>query len=275
MKTGLQAMTMDQVRAAAPSVFADRPWDGVSARYAFIPTVNVVEALVTEGWNVMAARQQKTRVEGREDFTKHVIRFRRPDGPVAVGDVFPEIVLTNSHDRGSAYQMFAGLFRLVCGNGMIVSDATFGRISVRHSGKVIDEVLGGAGEIGKTVPMILDSVKEMQAIDLSPNERGIFARAALALKYEENPPFNPTALLAPRRYGDTKTDLWATFNTIQENVIRGGIRYNAPAFRDEEGNFHPARRARTRGVNGINEDTRLNRALWTLTEEMRKLKGNH
>ena len=46
----------------------------------------------------------------------------------------PEVVLLNSHDKGSAYQLHCGLFRLVCSNGMVVSDATFARISTKHSG---------------------------------------------------------------------------------------------------------------------------------------------
>ena len=44
--TRLVSMTLDQVRAAAPSVFADHPWEGVSERYAFIPTSSVVESLI-------------------------------------------------------------------------------------------------------------------------------------------------------------------------------------------------------------------------------------
>jgi hypothetical protein len=40
----------------------------------------------------------------------------------------------NSHDKSSAYQLHCGLFRLVCTNGMVVSDGTFQRISIKHSG---------------------------------------------------------------------------------------------------------------------------------------------
>ncbi|OPY66766.1 MAG: hypothetical protein A4E63_02445 [Syntrophorhabdus sp. PtaU1.Bin050] len=109
----LVSMTLDQVRVAAPSVFADHPWEGVSERYAFIPTGSVVESLIAEGWNITTARQQRVLLQDRKEFTRHMLRFRRDDAlTLAVGDVFPEIVLSISHDRGSAYRMDAGLFRL-------------------------------------------------------------------------------------------------------------------------------------------------------------------
>jgi Domain of unknown function (DUF932) len=35
-------------------------------------------------------------------------------------------------DKSSAYQLHCGLFRLICTNGMVVSDGTFQRISIKH-----------------------------------------------------------------------------------------------------------------------------------------------
>ena len=54
-------------------------------------------------------------------------------------------------------------------------------------------------------------------------------------------------------------------NVVQENVIKGGIRapYNPRA----------TRRSSMRSVKGIDQDVRLNRALWQLAERMAELKG--
>lgn len=268
-------LTLDQVRQHAPSVFADRPWEGVSHRYSFIPTISVVQSLITEGWSITDARQQRVLLQDKTNFTRHILRFRRDDAvALHVGDVYPEVVLINSHDRGSAYQMHAGLYRLVCSNGLVVDDGTFARLSIRHSGRVIDDVRHGADNIIREVPRILTDVKEMQAIELVPNEREVFAKAALALRFDDSVSVQPYQALVPKRYGDDKTDLWTTFNVIQENLIRGGIRYAVPAHTNEEGMRVPARRARTREVKSIREDTKLNKALWTLAEEMKRLKYN-
>lgn len=265
-------LTLDQVRVAAPSVFADRPWHGVSERYAFIPTASVVESFLAEGWDVTAARQQRVLLEDRKEFTRHILRFRRNDSlALRVGDVFPEVVLVNSHDRGSAYQMHAGLYRLVCSNGLIVDDGTFSRLSIRHSGNVLDDVRKGADDIIREVPRIMGEVRDMQTIELTLEERDVFAKAAISLRFDAIP-VEPYQVLARRRYGDDARDLWTTFNVIQENLSKGGLKYVIPAHRNEEGLPVRPRRARTREVKSIKEDTRLNKALWTLAEEMKRLK---
>lgn len=268
-------LTLDQVRVAAPSVFADRPWEGVSNRYSFIPTISVVESLLTEGWSITDARQQRVLLQDKTNFTRHILRFRHNESlALHVGDVFPEVVLINSHDRGSAYQMHAGLYRLVCSNGLVVDDGTFERLSIRHSGRVIDDVRQGADNIIQEVPRILTDVKNMQAIELTQNEREVFGKAALALRFDDSVSVQPYQALVPKRYGDGSTDLWTTFNVIQENIMRGGLSYTIPTHTNEEGIRVPARRAMTRQVKSIREDTRLNKALWTLAEEMKRLKSN-
>jgi hypothetical protein len=62
-------------------------------------------------------------------------------------------------------------------------------------------------------------------------------------------------------------DLWTTFNKVQENVVRGGLR---GVRRDETGR---SRRVRSRAINGIDQHIRLNQALWTLSQHMANLKA--
>lgn len=266
-------MSLDQVRQIAPSVFAEEPWHEVSDRYTFIPTIKVVEALLSEGWEIMKAVQNRVRIEEKREFTKHVIRFRRPGTDLVVGDIFPEIVVGNAHDRGSAYHVDGGLFRLACLNGMVVDEGTFARQCIRHSGTVIDEVRRGIDYFVKEIPKIGYEVEKMREITLTPNEQGVFAKAAMNLRFEENQIKNINAdyVLQPKRYADQSNDLWTTFNVVQENLTKGGIHYVNPAHHDDEG-WHPRRRATTREVKGINEDTKLNKALWSLAAEMKKLK---
>ncbi len=267
-------LTLDQVHQLAPSVFATQAWNGVSEKYQFIPTITIVESLLTEGWQIMKAVQSTTRIEGKQEFTKHLLRFRRPGMDLMVGDVFPEIVMVNSHDRGSAYQLHAGLYRLACSNGLVVDDCQFSRLSIRHSGRgIIDEIRFGADEIVRAIPEITREVQIMKAIELTPDEKGIFARAAMPLKFEENSPVKPKQLLRVHRNEDKENDIWSTYNVIQENMIKGGLRYETPPRRDDEtGRYIPARRQRTREIKGISEDMKLNKSLFTLANEMKRLK---
>ncbi|NBW19567.1 MAG: DUF932 domain-containing protein, partial [Caulobacteraceae bacterium] len=55
---------------------------------------------------------------------------------LAVGDTFPEVVLVNANDGSSAYKLMAGVFRLVCLNGMVVAERQTGQVSVHHKGDI-------------------------------------------------------------------------------------------------------------------------------------------
>lgn len=264
-------LTDEQIRAVAPSIFAEAQHSSRSARYAYIPTAEVLTGLRREGFHPYMVTQGGSRDEEKRAFTKHMLRLRHESqGEVMVGDSFREIVLVNSHDGTSSYQLMAGLFRLVCSNGMIVgAGGGFDEVRVKHSGNVQQLVIEGCVEILNRLPEVSEKVREWHGLALTAPEQQAFASAALALKYdEEAAPFEAEKLLTLHRREDEKPSLWNTLNTVQENVIRGGIGY---ILRDEEGRRKQIRR--TREVQGIGDNVRLNRALWTLAEEMRKIKG--
>jgi len=68
--------TMDQLRAVAPSIFAEQPAGKVSERYGFVPTVSVVEELRDRGLRPVFAGQTLSRDVDNRPFAKHLIRFR-------------------------------------------------------------------------------------------------------------------------------------------------------------------------------------------------------
>jgi hypothetical protein len=251
----------------APSIFAAQPWERMSSKYTFIPTINIVDQMRAEGFQPVAAIQSRTRIEGKQDFTKHLIRFRdvrQGDAPAirTLGTIYPELVLTNSHDGASAYKLDAGLFRLVCTNGMVVSEGNVSQINVRHSGDA-SGIIEASYDIVKEFPAVLESVEQFAALRLTAPQQQAYANAALSLRYDDGEaPIAPQQLTRVRRAEDRDATLWNTFNTVQENLTQGGVRGHNPETQ---------RRVRTRAVTGISENTRLNKALWQLTEEMRKL----
>lgn len=250
----------DQIMGAAPSVFAVSAHASRSHRYTHIPTIDVVNGLRREGFEPFMACQAKSRIEGKEAFTKHLLRFRR-QGQIN-GDEANEIILVNSHDGTSSYQMLAGCYRFVCHNGLICGE-THDDFRVRHSGDVVGNVIEGAFHVLDEFERV-DAAKDgMKRIDLRPEHQQAFARAALQLRYDpdEEAPIEPRQLNEARRVDDRGADLWRTFNRVQENLLRGGLR----------GRTGNGRRTTTREVRGVSENVRLNRALWTLAEEMARL----
>jgi hypothetical protein len=274
IKRNAEPLSEDRMRQLAPSIFADDKHDSRSARYTYIPTIDVVRGLVKEGFHPVAVRQSNTRDESRADFTKHMIRFRRDGAQYsAVGQTLPEVVLVNSHDGTSSYQLDAGLFRLVCLNGMVVNSGALAHIKVPHKGDVLGQVIEGAFEVIDSSVKALEAPREWSQLQLAPPERAALAEAAHVLRFADaegnvSTPIKPDQLLHARRFDDRQNDLWTTFNAVQENVIRGGL----SAWGRNETTGRP-RRVTTREVKGIDQDIRLNKALWTLAERMAQIKA--
>lgn len=266
-----EPLTNDMLRAAVPSIFATEAHESRSARFAPVPTVTVLDGLRAEGFEPFSAVQAHTRVEGKAEFTKHMVRLRHRSLSNTAGDSF-EIVLVNANDGTSAYQMIPGFFRFVCENGLMTGE-TFGEVKVRHSGNAIGEVIEGAYYVLQDAPRVAEQVTEWKGTRLQEAEQQALAEAAHVLRFPKAgnegaalAPIDPAALLRPRRSADRATDLWTTMNVVQENVVKGG---QTGLVRNAEGRLQ---RRTTREVAGIDQSRSLNRALWLLTERMAALK---
>ena len=253
----------DQIRSVAPSIFAEAPHDSRSERYSYIPTSAVLEKLRGNGFQPFMVGQTRVRSEDRREFTKHMLRLRHAS-QTADKEAY-EVILLNSHDGTSSYQMLAGMFRFVCMNGMVCGDVVED-VRIPHKGDVADRVVEGAFDVLDGADLVREVRDDMRALTLNPGEEQAYARAALQLRWdtEEAPaPVTEDAVLRARRWDDKGTDLWSTFNRVQENMLKGGL----------EGRNRSGRRTTTRAVMGIDQGVKLNRALFTLAEEMKRLKG--
>lgn len=262
--------SLDEAIRLVPALAACGGHSSRSDRYEQIPTVAVIAALQHEGFQIYGLQHSSVRAPDREGFQKHLVRLRKnnPASP-KVGDFVPELVLFNSHDGSCAYQLIAGIMRFICENGMVVGEK-WGSIRVKHHGEnTISKVIEGSYEVLETFSTVVENIEAMRQITLEEPEQEAFAKSAMALRYqdEEKAPVTPLALLAPRRHEDKGNDLWHVYNRIQENVTKGGIRGRTT---DHQGHL---RRATLRPINGIDGSLALNRALWTLAEEMAALKG--
>ena len=202
-----------------------------------------------------------------------------------VGSTRAEMILQNAHDGSRAYRIDAGLYRLVCRNGLTVADVDFAHVSIRHMDVSADAFAKAAQSVAENTPRMLEAVAKWQpaldsqagpvgalepvakwqAVQLPQSARVEFARRAAGLRWDADQPvmklLSPEKLLTPVRYGDAATDLWTTFNVVQEHLIRGGDRYMG--YTAGMG----IRRNRTRPVGGLSEGQKLNKALWSLASE--------
>ena len=264
-----QALSQEDLRRIAPSIFSEAARPSLSSRYTFVSTAQVVDLLRSEGWEPVKAGEQRVRLDARRGFQLHEIRFaRRLDlGTSAseVGETRAEMVLQNAHDGTRAYRIDAGLYRLVCRNGLVVADADFAHVAIRHFDVSAEKFAEAARSVAENTPRVLEAVARWQSVTLAPSVRSQFARRAAALRWDEHETVRQflmtDRLLEPVRYGDANTDLWTTFNVVQEHLLRGGDRY-----RSASPSSH-IRRNTTRPVASLHEAQSLNKSLWSLAAE--------
>ncbi|HEY6642882.1 DUF932 domain-containing protein [Povalibacter sp.] len=251
--TFTRALSMEDVRERAPAVFASSPHARMSGRYTFIQTERVLSGLMQAGFVAVDARQARSR-RGDVLHVRHLVRLRRQTETVEIDGSVPEVLFLNSHDGSSAYELRVGLFRFVCTNGLIVSTEMCPAIRVPHRRDVVDEAIAGAIQLSSRFDELGRAVERMQRRVLREEEQVSFAERALVLRFGglEGAGLAPSAVLMPRRPEDAGNDLWRTFNRVQENVLRGGL-----SRRSSSG-----RLVRTRRIQSIKEDVRLNGALW-------------
>lgn len=234
------------------------------ARYEMVPTKLMIDILADHGW--LPSKILESRSNIYHGFQKHIVRFRNESQlPVQVGEYVPELVLFNSHMGSSAFKLMSGVFRLICTNGLVTGD-TFDSQTVRHTGFAVEKAERAIKLITDQMPRTIEGVEKMRAVNLNDSERMALAESALELVKDPEGKYsiNPKSLISPWRYQDARdTSLWSTFNVIQENVIKGGVRRV-----DSLG-----RRNRTRAVQDVKKNIDLNRALWTLAEKMAELKA--
>jgi uncharacterized protein DUF932 len=256
-------ITEEQLKKKVPSVFSTVSHEKTSEKYSLIPTIECVRGLQKAGFHVTQAKESRCRNAENKPFSRHLLRFRH-ESTINLGGYVPEIVMLNSHDGLCSYQLRAGIYRHVCSNGLVVGNDTFFR-RIKHQGDVISKVVESASEIIDIIPEAIGIAQDWQDIQLNEEQRRVYAESAAMLRWDqEKIPVKSERLLLPHRQEDTHHDLWTTFNVLQENLIKGGTRYYSI---DDYG----YRRGTTKAITSVNENSRLNTALWNLTAKMASL----
>ncbi len=249
-------LTREELMQHVPSVFSEDRHESRSEKYAYIPTITLLENLQREGFQPFFACQSRVRDPDRREHTKHLLRLRRA-GQIN-GQHVPEIIILNSHGGESSFQLLPGYFRSVCTNSLVCGQS-FGEIRVPHRGNVAEKVIEGAYEVLGVFDRVEEKRDAMQSLHLPPPAQQALANAALTYRFgEEHHPVTATQILAPRRHEDRQNDLWTVYNRIQESLLKGGL----------SGRTAQGKRTHTRAINGIEGDVKLNRALWVMAESL-------
>ena len=256
-----QFLTKSEIRQKASSIFTAQGAPGTSDKYAHIPTDRIIDDMQVLGWGVVDAKQVKAR-KG-EGYQKHLIVFRNNDIQITSEDgdtVFPQILLTNSHDGKNAFTFTAGLFRMVCENGLVVSSREFENMKIRHYGYSFEELQDTIKSMVEKLPLTVESLNKFRAVELSQEQALEFAKKALTTRFSDdeinNIQIDFNELLTPTRPQDRGSDLWSVYNVIQEKIIHGMFDYK-----------YGVKSRKARKIKNFKQDLVINEKLYDLALE--------
>ena len=255
-------LTTEDVQRISPSALAASHDGRRSDRYSFVPTIDIINSMEANGWGIVEAKGPKTRTELSRGFGLHQLTFQEHNA-TAIADprapsekpIFPRIHIINSHNGTTKFEIFAGLYALVCSNGLVISKSTVGEFSVRHNnGFSKDDAFEAISQFRNRLSDVASTIDGWRATNLQSEQANAFAAQAARIRW--NKPSDvipePEILLSPRRTEDAGSDLWSRFNVVQENLIGGGFKRS---------------RREARPLSHIKESNRVNSELWDLAKE--------
>jgi hypothetical protein len=250
-----------EIKNRAKSIFTETGAPNVSEKYAHISTEKIIDDMAVLGWGVVDAKEVKARKD--VGFQKHLVVFRNNEIQITSEDgdnVFPQILLTNSHDGKNAFTFTAGLFRMVCENGLVVSSKEFENMKIRHYGYTFEELQETIKSMVEKLPLTVESLNKFRSVELGQEQVLDFAKKALLTRFDEkeleNIKIDFNDLLTPTRPEDKGSDLWSVYNVVQEKLTHGMFNYG-----------YGAKVRKARKIKNFSKDLELNEKLYSLALE--------
>ena len=267
-----QFKSLEELKEIAPSIFTKKGSDKTSSKYTHIPTDRVIKDLELLGWGVVDAKEVSARKD--KGFQKHLVVFRNPDVSITKKDtnvdgdvfediVFPQILVTNSHDGKNSFKFQAGLYRMVCENGLVIADQQFEDYTIRHMGYDFEALQGVIKDMISNLDLTVESMNKMRKIELDENQQFEFAKKLLDIRVEGTDNLYREEqigdILVPQRKEDFGDDLWSVFNRVQENIVEGNFKYyNAKTLGTER---------QARPIKNFKQDMDVNKKLFSAALE--------
>ena len=263
-----QVMTIAQLKQQVPFAFLDAPTRQVSSKYVHVPTSRVIDDLMSMGWQPVQAAQRRGRAGKTSIFSKHMIKFQNPNLIIKGNegdDVFPQIILTNSHDGTQSFKFMMGLYRLVCSNGLVIADEEFASFKIRHMGYSFEDLQELITNAVEELPKKVEVINTMKNIELTDKQqkdlafKAFLLRQGIALESEQAKEVKIADevlenILEVQRGEDAGNDLWVTFNRVQEAITQGGF----------QGALQGAKIRKVRKIKSFEKDLKLNQQLFDL-----------
>lgn len=253
----------DSLRREFPAVFNHKPAKTLSDKYELYRSDEIIERMAERNMKLVEISQQMSRA--RDPRTQmHSLRFQPLDTPpqFGVNDSVPEVGILNSHNGRNKFSAFAGIFRMICSNGLVVADMNLGTVVRRHFGKnnTFDKVAAIVDDLPAAVIKINGLILDWSALSLDEQEQVQLAKQLIDARgapdwLKDKPELVLEARRPEEQPKDGERDLWTTFNVLQENLTNQTVQGNP----DDS-------RVSLRPIRGAFRNYDANRVLWTTAE---------
>lgn len=266
-------LSMEEIIARAPAAFATSKASHLTDRYAALHTSDIIPVMADHGYFPVQAAQTRARKGSDGDHRHHLLSFAKIDD-LPRSDR-PEITLFNSHDGSGAVRLFAGIYRMICSNGIVIGDGSSTR--VYHTERQLNGFEDMLRQTIQNVPKVLETMERMKSVQLSIRHAELMADKALSLRWKPLEPMPGEErrgngvyytgatiddVVRARREEDAGVDAYRLFNRIQENVLRGNAFVRSITTKHPEGVTRKAR-----PISSVKEHTTINEKLWNIVEE--------
>lgn len=266
MSTNIRPLTNEELRQQAPSIFSDTAIEGVSNRYAFVPTHSVLNTFREAGYYPIMASESKVRNTENQGYQKHIVQFRSLDNLLRPNskEEYADLLLTNSSDAKSSFKITLSYWRLICKNMLCIPSNVLSHHSIIHSGFNIEKIHKAIDEITSYMPKVEKQIEAFKTIELNPVEQRSLAHAGIDIRFDQEVhDISTDELLKVHRTADEKPTLWNVYNRVQEAIIRGGIRGK---------NKTTGKSFTSKAINAIDANIKLNQELFSTVQTIANLK---
>lgn len=243
-------------------IYATAKGTNTSDNFKFQDSQVIINALQASGFYLDSSSIGNPRKDENRGFQKHLMIFRSGWTETKIDDGNElTILVQNAHNGTSSVRFSIGIYRAVCANGLIVGD-TLHEYRVNHRGKDFERnIIEAIANVRHKFTDIKAVVHKMQNTELSYEDRRNLAFLAVKVRLGKQGKFlekvDILKLLSSRRLEDQPKDLYTVFNRIQENIMKGRIKYLKQL---EDNTF---KTSSLRGIKkGSDTDIKFNSGFW-------------
>ena len=214
----------------------------IKTKEFYIPTLEVVEKLQDEGWQISGVNEQRGK---NRKITNNYVQLQHPDFAIknskGKDEALASLTITNSCNGVQPMKLDLGVYRQVCSNGLIAFEQAAKSEVIKHVEFDFNNLDRFIANISRKTSTVLNKFGLLKNTNLSASDMRRLANEAASLRYTNLEDFDIEDLLVVNRIEDEGNDLWTVFNRIQENL--------------------------TADVSNLNEDIRLNKQLFALADQ--------